>query len=534
MVRLNKVRLLGVTLATALVVALALPTVRWMALQAPDGTLYGYTSDLPPRPQHLLRAFLDKSLQRWVERYFDGDMGFREVLIRTFNEVNFRIFREAPRIQLYTTPEHGLYSKMSIDSLNGELVARDLLSQRYSVEANKILQLQRLLHSEGKEFQVVIATSKPYVYPEGLGDRYLVGGSKDIFKRAASFGEALRSKGVNVTDGGPLLREFASRTGVETHPNSGVHWNYYAGCIVGQKMLDDVRSRDMLSVPQLNCGKPTLEAPHWVDVDGLDLLNIWSNGRIDKPTPYPTITQNAGPQAAMPKLVFVGDSFGDQIRYPLEQAHTYSSIVTSGYFRVREVLDPVNNVTVDSDLKIDPAIIHRAVAKDIAQSDLVILEMVDYNVLRWGYGLADYLLDYSARGGEVQIGATVGAYERETDGSKWWNWVKHDVDFQLVPTFVPAGARRATLKFDYVTVSDQTVTLNVRSRDGMRQEFLLHGHGGVPATFEAAINLPPSKLAQLSIQTNGEALPIGNGDPRIVTMKISNVTIQPLIRASSQ
>jgi hypothetical protein len=532
--RFKRVRILGVALSTVLVVALMLPTLRWITLQAPDGSLYGYTNDVPPKPQDMVHGFFNRSFQRWAERYFDVNMGFREKLIRTFNEVNFRLFHEAPRLRLYSTPEHGLYSKMSIDSLNGEVVAHDQLEQRYDIEATKLLRLQQLLKGEGKEFQVVIATSKPYVYPHGLGDRYLVGGSKNVFKRAAGFGDVLRAKGVNVTDGGPLLREFAARTGIETHPNSGVHWNYYAGCIVTRQMLDDVRAREMLNAPRLDCGRPVLAAPHWVDVDGLDLLNIWSNGGIDKPTPYPTITLDTTLQAAMPKLVIVGDSFGDQIRYPLDEAHAYSSIVTSGYFRVRELKDPVTNISVDSDLTIDPAVIHQAVAGDIAQSDLLVLEMVDYNVTRWGYGLADYLLDYSARGGSVQVDSVAGAYDRETDGANWWNWVKQDADFKLSPVLVPPSATRATLKFDYATVSEQTLTVKIETRDGASQQFLVSSRSGALETFETKVDLPPSRLSQVIIQTNGKASVIGNGDPRIVTMRIRNLMIEPLLAASAQ
>jgi hypothetical protein len=532
--RFNRVRIFGVMLSTVLVVALMLPTIRWLTLQAPDGSLYGYTNDLPPKPQDMVHGFFNRSFQRWAERYFDVNMGFREKLIRTFNEVNFRIFHEAPRIQLYSTPKHGLYSKMSIDNLNWEVVEHDQMEQRYDIEATKLLRLQNLLRDEGKEFQVVIATSKPYVYPHSLGDRYLVGGSKDIFKRAASFGDVLRAKGVNVTDGGPLLREFAARSGIETHPNSGVHWNYYAGCIATRQMFDDIRARKMLNAPSLDCGKPVLAAPHWVDTDGLDLLNIWSHGGLDKPTPFPTITQNVTPQAAMPKLVFVGDSFGDQMRYPLDQARAYSRIVTSGYFRVREVKDPVANISVDPDLTSDPAVIQQAVAEDIAKSDLLVLEMVDYNVVRWGYGLADYLLDYSAKGGSVEVGSVADAYDRETDGVNWWNWIKKDADFQLWPTFVPPSATRATLKFDYVTLSEQTLTVKVETLDGTSQQFVVPSHGGSLETFETKVGLPPSRLSRVTIQTNGKASAIGNGDSRIVTMRIRNLAIKPLLTASAQ
>ena len=383
----------GILFSVLLLSMLAMPGVRWVFLQKPDGSLYGYSAEISPSPIDIRKAFFDKSLQRWVEKYSEVNLGFRAVLIRSFNELNFRLFKEAPRLRLYTTAEHGLYSKMSIDSLNDEIVRYDELDLRYRVESKKLLQVQKLLASQGKHFEVVIAASKPYVYPQGLGTRYLVGGSTKIFDRAISFGNALREVGVNVIDGGPLLREVVARTGLETHPSSGVHWNYYAGCLVAQGLFEHIRDRQFVETPKFDCGTPRVAMPHMVDIDGLLLLNIWSDGGIAKPSIYPSIT-TVDKSSWRPKIVFIGDSFSDQIRYSLRQANAYSRMVTSGYFRVREVDDPITGVQTVADVRSDESTIHKALLKDIIDSDVIVLQMVDYNIGRWGYGFSDYILKY--------------------------------------------------------------------------------------------------------------------------------------------
>jgi hypothetical protein len=397
MSRINKI--IGFVFSVTLVTVLALPALRWLDLRAPDGTLYGYTDEVPPPPTNAMRAFFDRSLQRWVEKYFEVNLGFRALLIRSFNELNFRFFREAPKLRLYTTSAHGLYSKMSIENLNDEVVRRKVLEERYRIEAEKLLRVQRQLQSQGKYFEVVIGTSKPYVYPDSLGTRYLVGGSAGIFDRAANFGNILREAGVNVIDGGPLLREFATRTGVETHPASGVHWNYYAGCLVARQLFENLRTCQFAEAPMLDCGEPRVAEPQMVDVDGLLLLNIWSMGGLAKPSPYPTIAK-IGEMTWRPNIVFIGDSFSDQIRYALRQANAYSRMVMSGYFREREIDDRVEGTTTVADMKADESTIREALMKDIANSDVIVLQMVDYNVGRWGYGFADYILNYFS-GGEV-------------------------------------------------------------------------------------------------------------------------------------
>ena len=64
----------------------------------------------------------------------------------------------------------------------------------------------------------------------------------------------------------------------------------------------------------------------------------------------------------------------------------------SSYFRVREVDDRVAGTITAADNKADESMVHKALMKDIENSDVIVLQMVDYNVGRWGYGFADYIL----------------------------------------------------------------------------------------------------------------------------------------------
>ena len=408
------VKWLKFSYAAILLFLLFLPTLRWVSLQDVDGFLYGYADKISERPAGAINGFFDKELQKWAEGYFNVHLGFREKLIRSFNEINFMLFREAPRLSLYSTSENGLYSKMSIDNLNYEIVNRKELELRYRSEADKLLILQRALEQQGKYFVVIIASSKPYVYPQSLGNRYLIGGAVDIFNRAARYGAVLEDVGVNVIDAGPLLREFVERTGIDTHPDSGVHWNYYAGCLVARRLVDGIRSR-YPGMPALTCGDPEFADPHMVDVDGLKLLNIWTDGNLSRPTPYPSIVA-AEQSSWLPSIVFIGDSFADQILYALQQARIYARIVTSNYFRVRGVTIGGGQIKSTHGQETEEVAVRNIFTEDIAASDVVVLQMVDYNVFRWGYGVADYLLGRPEFNSYRQAGS-VSESEASSQGS---------------------------------------------------------------------------------------------------------------------
>jgi len=372
-----------------LVALLALPTLQWATRLVPEGGLYGYTDAVPGPPIKPAGAFFNKTLQPWVKEYFDVNLGFRAFFVRTFNEITFFLFGETNRLRMVVTREHGIHSHLSINFLNEELTRRAELETRYRAEAQKLLRAQKMLEARGKYLEVVIATSKSYAYPEELGRRYLAGDSDGIFSRVASFGDALREAGVNVVDSGPVLRKFARDSGMETHPVPGLHWNFYAGCLIARRILDNARERRFPATPNLDCGAPQFEVRrHTSDYDGLNLLNIWSNGGLLRKSPHPSIVP-IREAAWRPNIVFIGDSFSFQIRLALQQGGIYSKLVLANYFAVREVDGPA----AAGETSPAAASVRDQLNADILASDIIILQMVDYNVPRYGYGFADNVIE---------------------------------------------------------------------------------------------------------------------------------------------
>jgi hypothetical protein len=377
----------GLACSIFLVVMLALPSIQWATRLLPEGGLYGYTDAIPGPPIKPVRAFFNKTLQPWVKEYFDVNVGFRPFFVRTFNEITFRLFRETNRMRMVKS-EHGLHSHLSINYLNEELTNRANLEARYRGEALKLLRAQRLLETRGKYFEVVIASSRSYVYPEELGSRYLAGSSAGIFSRVVSFGEALKAAGVNVTDSGPELRRLAGESGMQTHAAAGLHWNFFVGCMMARRVLQNARESRFPATPDLDCGTPRLEyALDAIDHDGLSLLNIWSDGGLLAKSPYPSIVP-IKESAWRPSIVFIGDSFSYQMRLALQQGGVYSKLAMSSYFALRQVDGPA---VVDE--KPSSASVRDQLMSDVLASDIIIVEMVDYNVARYGYGFADYVID---------------------------------------------------------------------------------------------------------------------------------------------
>ena len=365
---------------------LALPALQYFFQFTQEGLLYGYVEPKASLAEGEKLSWFKRTSQQHWEEQFNEHVGFRAFLIKVFNEFTFRVFSEAPRMSIYSTTQHGLYSTMSINSLNDEYINREKLTQNYISLAKKLKELQQLLEAKGIRLQVVISSSKAYVHAQDLGKSFLAYPHGDIYSKTANLGHELEVLGVNVVDSAPLLRQFNEETSIETHPNSGLHWNYYAGCVVAKKLLQEVK-KTMPDITQIDCGNPTYKEPQWVDVDGLLLLNLLSKAHLNKPSPYPSPSAISS-TPFRPKVLMVGDSFMDQITYALDQAKIYSKLILSSYFMTRQK-SIVNNQPSSKSAKQ----IQERVIKDALNSHLVILQMVDYNVPRYGYGFVEAMLE---------------------------------------------------------------------------------------------------------------------------------------------
>lgn len=130
--------------------------------------------------------------------------------------------------------------------------------------------------------------------------------------------------------------------------------------------------------------------------------------------------------------------------------------------------------------------------------------------------------------GRILISKTSGCYSKETDGTNWWHWVEKRVTFKLKPLSVPKEAEYTKISFVYGTREDQILTLSIKTKDGEKQQLKLNGKANNQKTFEKLFILSPSKISEITIETDGKAKPLGKKDPRIAAWLIRNMKITPI------
>jgi hypothetical protein len=384
----NKQNKLAILFSLIFVIFLSLPAIGYFFHFAPGNSLIGYVDTESSKPEVLVKSWFDKKLQSYMEESVAQEIGFRALLIRVFNELSFRLFSEQKITDLYSTKQHGLYYKSSIAHLNEEYLNRHELTKTYDEFAKKLAEIQQLLAAKGKHFEVILSSSKAYVHLDGFDKRFLVNSFHTLYAEAASLGRELKKQGVNVIDSAPILREFYKKTAIETHANSSVHWNYYSGCIIAKYLFKDIR-KTFANTPSLHCGKPIYKRADNLDLDGLIVLNVLSDVNIIKKTPYPSPSATFHDNY-LPKMLVVSDSFMTQILTALDEAKSYSSIIISNYFLSSLKHRPGEFSPYMSPPPNEP--ITNTVLNEALEADVVILQMVDYNIPRLGYGFVEAFL----------------------------------------------------------------------------------------------------------------------------------------------
>jgi hypothetical protein len=373
---MRTIRILQALCAASLVGIILIPAIQLIAPFVDEKPLTGWVPHGEPQPELSIKSIIDGKFQRWASTYLADHAGFRPTMVRTYNEAIYQLTEEAPNIgvfksngRLFTSEQILNVSKVYRDEGNYRRASRD--------DAAGLRAIQDDLASKGKYFVVLLAASKPSIYIDSVPRRFLPDGLPDDFSVNGSMADELRKAGVNVIDSTVMMRQLRSE-GIPTHSDSGVHWNYFSGCVIASEIMRQAQKHVRGGVNQIGCGTPTFSKPEGADDDALLLMNIWSDGGVKTTTPKPKLSLY-GDTKRLPKIVLVGDSFSWQIVAAMSYSSAYSELVYSGYLRSRYAIKPGTGEHLSAEGEDVPQTkIIREVARDIDQSDIIVLEQVDY------------------------------------------------------------------------------------------------------------------------------------------------------------
>ena len=341
----------------------------------PENPLYGVVIDAT-LPKLSPAAWFNGDTQRQFEEWFNQTLSLRGYLSRLDNSLDYWVFRQTA---VQSTTRIGLDGVLFRDSdlryynTDGPLQPAREITEQIAV----IAEAARLWRQRGKAFVLIVSPSKAFLNPEAVPwewKRELGQPRPSDLKTYGVVISELKRQGVPFIDGRAVDAAGQARLGRPMFPNTGLHWNRLAACLVMEAAAQLVEEQIHKSLGHFDCDSAPLDSPD--DFDLLELANIWGPAHQLNDPPLPEFNPEG------PTLLMDGSSFGFASSRELRRARGLSDLdmLWNNISRWRE--DPHSKQVEFKPLT--PEWKQLVLSRDIIMIDL--LEVQFYPPICWGFG----------------------------------------------------------------------------------------------------------------------------------------------------
>ena len=284
-----------------------------------------------PMPDLTFQSISNGSFQDGTEAYLKQNFGFRQPLIRFYNQYLWDFYNTSigNRGILSLGKDGWLYEPWSVDDYYQihylqHFYGADLMSEQLAGEAKRVYQLQHILEPYGCHLFVSLVPSKDLLYPEYLPDHPISNYKCDTKMSARFFLKDEYSRlGVNCLDLGEYFQQMKDTADFTIFPKTGTHWSRYSALFAADTLIRYMEHLGGINIPNLVIGPRTLQTAHEADMDLENLLNLIRP--LPKPQYYyANVTSDKDSTAVKPKMITIGDSFWWNIIYQLPVQEIFS------------------------------------------------------------------------------------------------------------------------------------------------------------------------------------------------------------------
>lgn len=319
-------------------------------------------SFLTSRPELGFESYRTGEYQSQSESYIKENFGFREPLIRLYNQFQFDAFRKIYNKDIVVGKDGWLYFIQHANEYYGTEIYRwydtnEEACAQFDREAQRMWKLRGILKDYNVDFMVFMAPQKGFVYPEHLPDR-----EKDTTTVSAREYYSARFDEydfpyIEMTKWFIDIKE-ADTLPYSLFPQTGAHWDFSAALATDSllRFMGDLKG---VSLPKLHFG-PLRESTDETKHGDYDIENL---ANLMRPLPHSydrlldaEVTYSVDSTTTQPSAIFVGTSFLMRMYYfvpfseifPNSQYWYYNSTVYSG--KNYKTMTYVNKLDVLSEL----------------------------------------------------------------------------------------------------------------------------------------------------------------------------------------
>ncbi len=289
----------------ALVAMLLLPAFQAVFKPVEEKPLHGAIAKAE-RPSFSLHAWFDESLQRDAEAWINQHFGFRNSLVRLYNQTRFWLYNKASARGVIVGKDDYLYEENYIKAYYGRDYIGDSLIRK---RVERLVYLQDTLQQMGKTMVVCLAPGKGQFYPDYIPD-YLRGEkSRTNYQQLKADANQL---GLNYIDFNAWFLKLKKDSPYPLYPKTGIHWSHYGSDLFIDSLLHYIEVKRHVDIPDFVVKKRYLSEDYQTpDIDIEQGMNLMFP--LKKfPMPYSEYSFE-GQNKSRLKIMVISDSFFWQI-----------------------------------------------------------------------------------------------------------------------------------------------------------------------------------------------------------------------------
>ena len=282
---------------------LVLPFIQWKYPIFTIGKLHGaYTP--AKNIQISVANWFSGDFQSKKEKYLKDRIGFRPMLIRSYNQLLYTLFHMANNPGGVIGKQDYLYLESYIYNYTGENFVGYKKVNRVS---SQLKYLQEYLADRGISLFTVIVPSKASFYPEFIPKRYIKPYPINNYK---AYIHSFDSLNIDYIDLNAYLISLKNSSPYPMFPRNGLHWTYYGMAVGMDSVIKVVEKKRNLDLPEFTWEEPfQLRAKNgFRDYDAESFMNLYFELPRDS-MPYPKFSFHTDSTKQKPKTVVIGDSY---------------------------------------------------------------------------------------------------------------------------------------------------------------------------------------------------------------------------------
>ena len=313
-------------------------------------------TDKVEMPELNFNTYSDGSFQSDYDEYLMQNFGFREPLLRFYNQYLWSLFGKENIDHIVPGKEGWIFYKHHIDDYYGQEMYRwqnntDAAIDRYEREISLMKKLRGVLKEYGIEFLMFVAPDKAFIYPEYLPYQEF---DTTTINARKYYVERFVEEGFPHIDMTEMFIKMKDTTDYLLMPSKGAHWNNT--CVYGVDTL--LRLMETLKNDKLAEFKYGEIIPSYrhlkaeADIEGY--MNLIFPKRIPekfqtKERLFDIITDSS---TVKPNVLFVGNSYLFQIYdyIPVEEIFSdinhwyYNNVSYSGFKRLYKNINDIDRL----------------------------------------------------------------------------------------------------------------------------------------------------------------------------------------------